>query len=146
MPLVVATRLEVEAGGLELRRLKQKVDLPALIARGWDPECRAFAPPADDALFGYLRCERVRCPRAGESRRARALGLCDPCAKNFLFRAAKTAAGGGAETLEQFKTRPLLRNCQWPSVSPQVRPSVLPTGGHLFSPLVAMGSPHDRVG
>ena len=36
--------------------------------------------------------------------------------------------------------------CQWPSVSPQVRPSVLPTGGHLFSPLVAMSSPHDRVG
>ncbi len=46
---------------------------------------------------------------------------------------------------------PLLSNialsvCQWPSVSPQVRPSVLPTGGHLFSPLVAMSSPHDRVG
>ena len=36
--------------------------------------------------------------------------------------------------------------CQWPSVSPQVRPSVLPTGGHVFSPLVAMSSPHDLVG
>ena len=36
--------------------------------------------------------------------------------------------------------------CQWPSVSPQLRPSVLPTGGHLFSPLVAMSSPHDQVG
>lgn len=35
------------------------------------------------------------------------------------------------------------RRCQWPSVSPQVRPSVLPTGGHVFSPLVAMSSPHD---
>ncbi|MGA2930421.1 MAG: hypothetical protein ABSG43_31455, partial [Solirubrobacteraceae bacterium] len=31
--------------------------------------------------------------------------------------------------------------CQWPSVSPQVRPSVLPTGGHLFSLLVAMVLP-----
>ena len=37
----------------------------------------------------------------------------------------------------------LLVWCQWPSVSPRVRPSVLPTGGHVFSPLVAMGSPHD---
>jgi hypothetical protein len=35
------------------------------------------------------------------------------------------------------------RGCQWPSVSPHVRPSVFPTGGHLFSPLAAMGSPHD---
>ena len=33
--------------------------------------------------------------------------------------------------------------CQWPSVSPHARPSVFPTGGHLFSPLAAMGSPHD---
>lgn len=32
--------------------------------------------------------------------------------------------------------------CQRPSVSPQLRPSVLPTGGHVFSPLVAIGSPH----
>ena len=31
---------------------------------------------------------------------------------------------------------------QRPSVSPQSRPSVLPSGGHLFSPLVAIGSPH----
>jgi hypothetical protein len=36
--------------------------------------------------------------------------------------------------------------CQWPSVSPQLRPSVLPTGGHPFSPLVAMGSPHATRG
>ena len=31
--------------------------------------------------------------------------------------------------------------CQRPSVSPQRRPSILPTGGHVFSPLVAIGSP-----
>jgi hypothetical protein len=92
--------------------LKQNVDLPALIARGWDPESRVFAPLADDPLFGYLRCERVRCPRAGESRRARALGLCDPCAKNFLWRVEKTAGTDEVETLERFKTRPLLRHDQ----------------------------------
>ena len=71
-----------------------------------------FAPPADDPLFGYYRCERVRCPRAGESRRARALGLCDPCAKNFYARVSKTESGGEPETLERFKTRPLLRHDQ----------------------------------
>ena len=31
--------------------------------------------------------------------------------------------------------------CQWPSVSPQLRPSVLPGGGRVVSPLVAIGSP-----
>ena len=35
-----------------------------------------------------------------------------------------------------------LLGCQWPSVSPQLRPSVLPMGGRLFSPLVAISSPH----
>jgi integrase len=111
----MSTRLAVTGGegferdGVELRRLKLKVDLPALIARGWDPESRVFAPPADDPLFGYHRCQRARCPRAGESRRARALGLCDPCAKSFLKRVAKTQSGP-PETLERFKTRPLLRH------------------------------------
>jgi hypothetical protein len=37
--------------------------------------------------------------------------------------------------------------CQWPSVSPQWRPSGLPTGGHPFSPLAAVEIPHrERVG
>jgi integrase len=110
--LAVASGRAVEPDGVELSRLKQKVDVPGLIARGWDPESRVFAPPADDPLFGYHRCERVRCPRAGESRRARALGLCDPRAKNFLWRVAKTEPGGEPETLEWFKTRPLLRHDQ----------------------------------
>jgi hypothetical protein len=38
-------------------------------------------------------------------------------------------------------SRPL---CQWPSVSPQLRPSFLPTGGHVFSPLVATNLPTIR--
>jgi hypothetical protein len=37
--------------------------------------------------------------------------------------------------------RTLAPGCQWPSVSPQLRPSVLPTGGHVFSPLVATNLP-----
>ena len=35
--------------------------------------------------------------------------------------------------------------CQRPSVSPQRRPSDLPSGGHVFSPLVAIGSPQRAV-
>lgn len=35
--------------------------------------------------------------------------------------------------------------CQRPSVSPRGRPSVLPNGGHVFSPLVAIGSPQRAV-
>lgn len=31
--------------------------------------------------------------------------------------------------------------CQWPSVSPHSRPSFLPTGGHVFSPVVATNVP-----
>jgi hypothetical protein len=110
--LAVATGRAVDRDGVELSRLKLKVDLSALVARGWDPVGRVFAPAPDDPLFGYYRCERVDCPRAGESRRARALGLCDPCAKNFLLRVAKIEPGSGPETLEQFKTRPLLRHGQ----------------------------------
>jgi hypothetical protein len=110
--LTVAVQPEIDPDGVEFSRLRQKVDRPALIARGWDPENRVFAPPADDPLFGYNRCERVRCPRAGESRRARTLGLCDACAKNFYARVAKSQPGGEPETLERFKTRPLLRHDQ----------------------------------
>jgi spore coat-associated protein N len=33
-------------------------------------------------------------------------------------------------------------SCQWPFFSPQVRPCFLPSRGHVFSPLVAIFSPH----
>jgi len=36
------------------------------------------------------------------------------------------------------------RACQRPSVSPHSRPSFLPTGGHHFSPLAAIESPHHQ--
>ena len=110
--LAVASVSEIDPGGVELSRLRHKVDLPGLVERGWDPESRVFAPPADDPLFGYHRCERVRCPRAGESRRAPALGLCDPCATNFLRRVEKTAGTGERESLEPFKRQPLRRLAQ----------------------------------
>jgi hypothetical protein len=39
----------------------------------------------------------------------------------------------------------ILLGCQWPSVSPQLRPSDLPSGGHVVSPLVAIGCPQRAV-
>ena len=70
-----------------------------------------FAPPADDPLFGYHSCERCGCPRAGAYDRARTLGLCDQCAKNYLARVAATALAVPL-TLEQFKALPMLRLAQ----------------------------------
>jgi len=65
---------------VELARLRAKVDVGTLTARGWDQVTRVFAPPADDPLFGYHPCEREGCTRAGAYDRALALGLCDQCA------------------------------------------------------------------
>jgi integrase len=92
-----------------LRRLRSRVDLRALIARGWDPERRIFAPAADDPLFGYHLCERVRCPRAGESDRARALGLCEQCTRRFIQLSRRRE---DPMTLERFKATALRRHAQ----------------------------------
>jgi len=93
----------------QLRLLRSRVDISMLIARGWDPQRRVFAPPADDPLFGYHLCQRQRCPRAGAADRARALRLCEPCGRRFiqLSRRAEDPV-----TLERFKATPLRRYVQ----------------------------------
>lgn len=116
----------------ELRRLVSRVDLPALIARGWDTECRVFAPAADDPLFGYRLCERVRCPRAGESDRSRALGLCEPCTMRFVMLGKQTP---GAPTLAQFKATALRRHAQ--AETEQTLCLVCCTPGHERAPAFA---------
>ena len=95
---------------VELARLKAKVDVKALVARGWDQERRVFLPSADDPLFGYQSCERRGCPRAGSYDRARTLGLCDQCAKNYLARLRGYRSA--PLTLEEFKAMPMLRVAQ----------------------------------
>jgi hypothetical protein len=51
-----------------------------------------------------------------------------------------------ADAVQQGEREPhTALGCQRPSVSPQWRPSDLPTGGHVFSPLVAIGSPQRAV-
>lgn len=95
---------------VDVSQLAARLDLAALIARGWNPETRVFAPPADDPLFGYHSCERDGCPRAGQSDRARALGLCDACAHNYLQR--RGGKRGAPMTLAQFKAFPARRVAQ----------------------------------
>jgi integrase len=107
--LALAPAAEPASESVELRRLKLRVDLPALVARGWDPERRVFAPAPDDALFGYHLCERVRCPRAGESDRSRALGLCEPCTKRFAELSTRTH---DPVTLARFNATALRRHFQ----------------------------------
>lgn len=86
-------------------RVKARVDLRMLVARGWDPQARVFAPAADDALFGYHSCERRGCPRAGQQDRSRALGLCDSCTRSYLRR-LQGRQRAVAITIEQFKALP----------------------------------------
>lgn len=90
--------------------VRARIDVPLLVARGWDPQARVFAPAADDPLFGYHRCERIGCLRAGQTDRSRALGLCDACARNYLERA--NGRRGAPMTLEQFKEMPVRRLAQ----------------------------------
>ena len=113
----------------ELGRLRARVDLRALIARGWDPERRVFAPAADDPLFGYRLCERVRCPRAGESDRSRALGLCEPCTKRFVELSRRPE---DPFTLERFKATALRRHAQ--AETEQTLCLVCRTPGHERAP------------
>ena len=105
-----AVLLAPGAERVELARLKAKVDLAMLIARGWDPASRVFAPPADDPLFGYHSCEREGCTRGGSYDRALALGLCDQCARNYLARARGYRSV--PLTLEEFKAMRPLRLAQ----------------------------------
>jgi hypothetical protein len=57
-------------------RLAEVIDLPALIARGWDPERRRFVPTPTDPLFGYSRCPVRGCLNVTEHT---ATALCSRC-------------------------------------------------------------------
>lgn len=102
--------VSLASGADALARVRARVDLGVLTARGWDPVAKVFAPAVDDPLFGYHRCERARCPRAGQSDRARALGLCDADTRNYLAR--RDGHRGVPMTLAQFKAAPARRIAQ----------------------------------
>jgi integrase len=61
-------------------RLAGLVDLPALIARGWDPERRRFVPAPQDPLFGYSRCPVRGCQSVTEHT---ATALCTRCQHRY---------------------------------------------------------------
>jgi integrase len=78
-------------------RLAQLVDLPTLIARGWDPEHRRFVPVPTDALFGYTRCPVRGCQNLTEHS---ATTLCSRCQHRFGRWSRERADG----TLDAFLT------------------------------------------
>jgi integrase len=61
-------------------RLAELVDLPALIARGWDPGRRRFVPAPQDPLFGYSRCPVRGCQNVTEHT---ATALCTRCQHRY---------------------------------------------------------------
>ena len=61
-------------------RLNELVDVPALIARGWDPERRRFVPAPSDPLFGYSRCPVRGCDNVTEHT---ATALCTRCQHRY---------------------------------------------------------------
>jgi integrase len=61
-------------------RLAELVDLPELIARGWDPERRRFVPAPQDPLFGYARCPVRGCQNVTEHT---ATALCTRCQHRY---------------------------------------------------------------
>jgi integrase len=61
-------------------RLAELVDLPVLIARGWDPERRRFVPVPQDPLLGYSRCPVRGCQNVTEHT---ATALCPRCQHRY---------------------------------------------------------------
>ena len=78
-----------------LARLAELVALPALIARGWDPERRRFVPAPNDPLFGYSRCPVRGCQNLTEHT---ATTLCTRCQHRY-GRWSRERSGG---TLDAF--------------------------------------------
>jgi integrase len=71
-------------------RLDELIDVPVLIARGWDPDRRRFVPTPSDPLFGYARCPVRGCLNVTEHT---ATALCNRCQHRF-GRWSRTTGGG----------------------------------------------------
>jgi hypothetical protein len=110
MRIAGAPVIALPSASTAVARVKARVDVRMLVARGWDVPARVFAPAADDPLFGYHSCERPGCPRAGQMDRSRALGLCDSCARGYLRRLKGEL--GGPIVLAEFKAMPVRRIAQ----------------------------------
>ena len=105
-----------------------------------------------EATQGAVRARRCAAPPARRKRERRG-GLAPRMSRGLCM---ATSSGWGQvpppDVTEPRIPRPQPAKCsvggavcQRPSVSPHGRPSVLPDGGHVFSPLVAIGSPQRAV-
>lgn len=54
--------LSRRAGDDDLGRLYGALDIPSLVALGWDPTARVFAPEETHPLLGWTRCGVQGCP------------------------------------------------------------------------------------
>lgn len=79
-------------------RLWAAVDLEALVAVGWDPVARVFAPPPDHPLLGFVECAVHGCDAVAVQ-----TGLCGPCS------ARQHGAPSRGMTREQFIAVPRVR-------------------------------------
>jgi hypothetical protein len=119
---------------------------------GWRPHRVRYATP-------YLprgSAERARDPHPRNSRMRSPWSL---CTSRLTARSFSTRFNDGIAVRKRRPVTALNRSrsswvgrkrcssahCQWPSVSPQLRPSFLPTGGHVFPPLVATNLPTIRT-
>ena len=83
------------SGEDELARLRRAVDLPRLMAVGYDPRVYVIRPEAEHPLFGYELCPVVHCTAAVERH-----ALCEACWRRFE---------GFEGTLEEFAALPRAR-------------------------------------
>lgn len=83
MTVLTAAGVAPHDEDLVLERAREVLDLPALLACGWDAETLVFAPPQSDELFGWTCCERVGCTRGGYLASSSRNGLCDGCFTNY---------------------------------------------------------------
>lgn len=83
MSALAAVRAPEHRDDLVLGRSQEALDLPPLIARGWEAETFTFCPPQSDPLFGWTLCERVGCRRGGYEGPGARAGLCDGCYTNY---------------------------------------------------------------
>ncbi len=109
-------------------------------AQNWignDPHTPAgadFVPPPARMLDGLLEDLFAFCSRDDLSPMLRA------AVAHAQFETLHPFADGNGRAGRVLIGELLCRGCQRPSVAPHRRPAVLPAGGHVFSPLVAIGS------
>jgi integrase len=77
--------LAPSVGDPVVARLRDALDLEALIDAGWDPSRNVFEPSADDLIFGFAECVVPDCHGVA----AQAGGLCGLCASRWRLQRSR---------------------------------------------------------